>query len=180
VRDISGTVQLLGAYGETDSPGNSVVVNLVGHGGAMVADDISPNQLEALRLLRSDLTVTLRGTNDEYWEAKGHSASQTRANYLAGLQTRFRVARETGGCIYVPHALNWRFSLAMQVVYQGLAKRAAKATGCDYANAFSSVWSASGSRQWTVDGLHPTTAGYDRLATALADLIAKRSELRAP
>lgn len=180
VGNLRGELTFLGASGErTRSSRPAIVINEVGRGGATVEANLAPSQQAALLLLRSDLTVNLRGTNDQLTEVtRLRSSDVARARFASGLLTRFGLARLTGGCVYVPHAPNPLFTTQLDSAYASIARDIARRSGCDYVEAFSRVWPRSQAIKWTTDGSHPTTKGYERLAGALAAKLAPRSELR--
>jgi hypothetical protein len=179
VGDTAGALTFLGASGErVAGVAPALVINQLGRGGSTVSENLHPAQQTALLLLRSNLTVNLRGTNDELSEMYNFKPRElARSRFSDGLLLRFGLATQTGGCMYVPHAPNPNFSTALDAIYGGLARAAAQQTGCDYVDALNGVWTMQKATQWTTDGTHPTARGYSRLATALAAAIATRPEL---
>lgn len=179
VGNAGGAVTFLGAVAErTRTPGRALVINRVARSSSLSSEDIAPAQLAALRLLRADLTVNLRGTNDEFIEDFGRPPNIARGRFDASLDARFELATQTGGCMYVPHAPNPRLPSARTAAYLAIARAAAGRNRCDYVNAFAGLWTRSTASRWTQDGTHPTPKGYAKLARALASAIASRKDLQ--
>lgn len=134
--------------------------------GAMAIDGFAQAQQQARKLLRASITVILFGTNEENRELVG--SRRARSAYDIGLMQQAKMSRP-GRCIVVPHAPN-NHSQAQQRAFRAVAQRAAKRINCRYRNWLAGIWDGGKSKGqgFTFDGIHPTRAGYQRLADALA------------
>lgn len=159
----SGPVALSGAI-ERD-PGRIEVMQAA-RPGAMAIDGYAPAQQQARRLLRASVTVIMFGTNEENRELVG--SRRARDAFDRGLLQQARMSRP-GRCIVVPHAPN-SHSSAQQRAFRQVARRASRRINCLYREWLSGVWNGATSRAQglTFDGIHPTRAGYLRMADAIA------------
>ena len=181
VAPLDGTLRFSGVYSERapDPSRPSVAVMSLGRSCACAADAFPPGQRQALGALRLDLTVIMFGTNDQPALAAAGDAG-ARERVIAGLSDRAALAlRHGGGCLIVPPARNAR-PLAEQYELRRLEHAAAAQAGCTYAPVFRLLWTGRGSvaAGYTVDGIHPTPAGYRLMAGALAPLIGKAAAKR--
>lgn len=180
IAPLHGTLRFSGVISEQArrSSRQSVDVMSLGRSCACASDVFPPAQRQALGALRLDVTVIMFGTNDQ--PKLGAAADDTvRQRLIAGLRARGAVARRGGGrCIIVPPAPNRR-PFAAQHELRRLEHIAAAQAGCSYAPLFKHLWrgSASIAAGYTVDGIHPTAAGYRLMAYALADAIVSRAAL---
>lgn len=179
VAPLNGMLRFSGVVSERapDPWRPSVAVMSLGRSCACAADAFPPGQRQALAALRLDVTVIMFGTNDQpALAAAGDPAARERVS--AGLRARAAVARRHGGrCLIVPPAPNPR-PLAGQYELRELEHSAAAQAGCTYAPVFRRLWRGRGSAAAgdTVDGIHPTPAGYRLMAGALAPLIGKAAD----
>jgi lysophospholipase L1-like esterase len=157
-----------------------VQVIALGQSCACASDRFGLAQQQALAALKLDLTLIMFGTNDQV-RLQASDGDATRAAVVARLRSRGELARRNGGtCIIVPPAPNHR-PLDIQRELRKLERRAAALAGCRYAPVLDRLWSATTSvtAGLTEDGIHPTPAGYQRMARVLANAIRSRPPLGA-
>ena len=165
---VSGLVHFTGLL-ERDSTRDRILLEQVGHTGARSSDDMSRAQREALVALQPDLTILMWGTIDEGAYAGGDSTAP--AKFAQTLGQRANIARRTGRCVIVPHAPNGRPS-ALQARFYKIAKHVSSAHHCVFADSFANLWGVDSQSQGrTVDGVHPTLAGYSLMSAHLARMI---------
>lgn len=139
--------------------------------GACGAEGISRTNRQALR---PDLTFVMFGTNDEARASAGVVGA--REAFVRGLTVRARLAGRTGSCVIVPYAPNDR-PFDLQREFAGLARDVALREGCSYASGFHTLWGPDGDsvrRGLTIDGVHPTSAGYRLMSAKLAGIISRQ------
>lgn len=183
ITPLDGRLRLTGVLSERTRRASRPRVEVIalGQSCACASDRFTPAQQQAVAALELDLTLILFGTNDQV-KLQSSDDGATRAAVIAGLRSRGELARRHGGtCIIVPPAPNPR-PPGIQREIRKLERRAAAQAGCRYAPILARLWSAttSVSAGLTDDGIHPTPAGYRRMARALASAIQSRPPLPAP
>jgi hypothetical protein len=157
-------------------PASGISLDVLGHAAALTQDDLDPNETAELRDLNATQTIILFGTVEEYEENNGGLTPHTaEVDFVDGLYQRSQIAQAAGGsCVFVSHAPNTVVAAKIQARFRQLEREQAKLDGCAYsdilANAFGPA-SRSVKAGLTVDTIHPTAAGYKRMATLLAQLI---------
>jgi hypothetical protein len=157
-------------------PTTGISLDVLGHAAALTEDDLDPGEVAQLRLLAPNQTLILFGTVEEYDQGYLHTMTPHTAQvaFVDGLRERAAIAKASGTCVFVSHAPNDVVSQAIQARYRGIEKEQAKLDGCTYsdilANAFGPP-SRSVKAGLTIDSIHPTPAGYRRMAALLAELI---------
>jgi hypothetical protein len=182
VTPLDGTLRFTGVLTERARPTSRPRLQVISLGQSCMcaSDHFAPAQREALAALKLDLTLILFGTNDQA-KLQTSNDNTMRAAVIAGLRSRGELARRHGGrCIIVPPAPNPR-PPDIQREIRKLERRAAADAGCRYAPVLARVWSATTSVEdgLTTDGIHPTPAGYRRMARALASEIQSQPPLPA-
>jgi lysophospholipase L1-like esterase len=180
VTPLDGRLRFTGVLSERTRRGSRPRVEVIslGHSCSCAGDHFARAQRQAVAALGLDLTLILFGTNDQA-KLQAGDGDATRAGVLAGLRARGELARRHGGrCIIVPPAPNPR-PPGIQREIRRLERRAAAEAGCRYAPILARLWSGSTSVSagLTTDGIHPTPAGYERMALALAHAIQSRPPL---
>jgi hypothetical protein len=164
-----GLVRFLGVHAR--SSGRYAVLNLA-HGGRRTGEDLTAANRQAFLALHPDVTLLLSGTVDEMTSDYAGGDRWLR-DFEGGLRVRARLARRTGRCAIVPPApLPVRASIHR--AYLRAAQRIAREEGCTFAPVLARVWrspEASIARRLTREGVHPTRAGYARVARALVPLV---------
>jgi lysophospholipase L1-like esterase len=80
--------------------------------------------------------------------------------------------------VFVPHAPNTVVTAKIQSRFRAIEKEQARIDGCTYANILTNAFGPadrSVRAGLTVDTIHPTPAGYRRLARLLAALIVPKT-----
>jgi LPXTG-motif cell wall-anchored protein len=168
----TGTLRLEGLV--VRRRGDEVELAFAARSGACGAEGISRTNRQAIEALRPDLTLVMFGTNDEARASAGVVGA--REDFVRGLTVRARLARRTGGCVIVPHAPNDR-PADLQREFADLARDVALREGCSYASGFRTLWGPEGDsvrRGLTIDGVHPTSAGYQLMSAKLAGIISRQ------
>jgi len=169
-----GLVRFTGLLARRPAPRHATQyeVSNLAHAGRRAGEDVTPANRQAFEKLDIDLSLIMSGTTDELTSNLLHSSKEL-DDYDGGLRLRARVARRTGRCVIVPPApLPVRRSI--QRDYFRVARRVAGEEGCGFAPVLSRVWTsphASVAGRLTKDGMHPTRAGYRRIAKALVPVI---------
>lgn len=162
------------------APGTTQIeVSGVGQACACATDPLPGTRVEALTVLRPDITLLMLGLNGE-GQFLATADRHIETEYVAGLERRERIARRHGGtCVVVPHAPDPRPPEA-QRLFERLARKAAKAGGCTFAPVLDHLWDGGSSARLglTADGIHPTPRGYRRMAGRLARLILSLARVR--
>jgi lysophospholipase L1-like esterase len=165
VHPVSGDLGLVGVFlrRAPRADRRQVEFTSMGISGQTAAGATIPSFAAGLATLRPDVTIILLGTNDGIrFAATGDRHGLTAMR--DGLVARGRVARTTGRCVMVPPA-HGRFAAPVYAALRDEVRRAARAAHCDVADALSILDHVHG---LTVDGIHPTSAGYARIARKLA------------
>jgi hypothetical protein len=149
-------------------------VSNLAHAGRRVGEDLTPANRQAFQRLGIDLTLIMSGTTDEM-TSDYIGGSRWLRDFEGGLRYRARQARRTGRCVIVPPAplpvKRW-----VQRAYFRVDKRVAREEGCQFAHLLSHIWSsskASIAKRLTTEGVHPTRAGYVRIARTLLPTMAR-------
>jgi hypothetical protein len=160
-------------------PTSGISLDVLGHAAALTQDGLEPGEVADLRLLAANQTIILYGTVEEYEENNGGLTPHTaEVDFVNGLTQRAAIARETGTCVFVSHAPNTVVSATIQARFRMIEKEQAKIDGCAYSNILKNAFgpaSRSVKAGLTVDTIHPTPAGYKRLAALLAQLIVPKA-----
>jgi hypothetical protein len=157
-------------------PTSGISLDVLGHAAALTQDNLDPSEVAQLEMLDANETIILFGTVEEYEENNGGLTPHTaEVDFVNGLYQRAEIAQAGGGsCVFVPHAPNTVVTAQIQSKFRAIEKEQAKLDGCRYANILTNVFgppAKSVKAGLTVDTIHPTPAGYRRLATLLAKLI---------
>jgi len=160
----------------TNTP--EIEIDQIGHGGNRAQDDFGPAQQDALLDLSPRLTVIMFGTNEELFETSLHDLG-SRDKLTRGLTARGKLARKTGSCVVVWHAPN-TVAASVQQGFRKAAQKGARLGGCSFATPLDGLWTAESSQRdkLTVNGIHPTAAGYDLMAAKLARLLVTLSPVK--
>ena len=153
--------------------GTQLEIDNLGHAGRAPDTDLAPRVEQAILLRHYDLSVFLYG----YIAALEASPGATADTYRQALLTRARLARTRGGrCLIVAPAPLPEPAATIRLVAsldQGVARQA----GCTYTTVLTHLWrdpqAAIDQGLTVVDGIHPTPAGYARMAAALAPVVAR-------
>jgi lysophospholipase L1-like esterase len=180
VAPLDGKLRFTGVLSERTGRSSRPRVQVIslGQSCACAGDRFPPAQRQALAALELDLTLIMFGTNDQAVLQAGDDEA-ARASVVAGLRARGALARRRGGrCVVVPPAPNPRPPMIQREIRE-LERRAAADAGCRYAPVLARLWSGPSSvaAGLTEDGIHPTPAGYRRMARALASVIQSRPPL---
>jgi hypothetical protein len=156
-------------------PTSGIGLDVLGHAAALTQDNLDPNEVAELRLLDPAQTIVLYGTVEEYEENNGGLTPHTaEVDFVNGLTQRAEIARASGTCVFVSHAPNTVVTATIQARFRVIEKEQAKLDGCTYSNILKNVFgpaTRSVKAGLTIDTIHPTPAGYRRLAGLLATLI---------
>jgi lysophospholipase L1-like esterase len=156
-------------------PTSGISLDVLGHAAALTTDGLQPGEVGQLRLLDASQTLILFGTVEEYEQNNGGLTPHTaQVDFVNGLYQRAQIAEATGTCVFVSHAPNTVISAAIQARYRAIEKREARLDGCAYSNILANAFGPtkqSVRAGLTVDTIHPTPAGYRRMAGLLAQLI---------
>jgi len=156
-------------------PTSGISLDVLGHAAALTQDNLDPGEVGQLRLLDASQTIILYGTVEEYEENNGGLTPHTaELDFVNGLAQRAEIARASGTCVFVSHAPNTVVTAAIQARFRALEKEQAKRDGCTYSEILKNAFGApsrSVKAGLTLDTIHPTPAGYRRLAALLAHLI---------
>jgi lysophospholipase L1-like esterase len=154
---------------------SGISLDVLGHAAALGQDNLDPGETAQLRLLAPNLTIVLFGTIEEYEESNGGLTPPTaEADFVNGLRERAEIARASGTCVFVSHAPNAIVRPAIQARFRVIEKEQARRDGCAYSNILANAFgplSEAGKSGLTIDTIHPTPAGYLRMAALLAKLI---------
>jgi len=164
-----GLVRFLGVRARPS--GRYDVLDLA-HGGWRTGEDLTPANREALLALHPDVTLIMSGTVDEMTSDYAGGDRWLR-DFEGGLRIRARLARRTGRCAIVPPP-PLPVKPSIQRSYLRAERRIASEERCAFAPVLAGVWrspAASVARRLTREGVHPTAAGYARLARALVPLV---------
>lgn len=169
VRD--GGLGLAGAFLRRDlRPGREQVeVSALGATGALGGEPETPLMKAGLSALAPRVTVLVLGTNDAI-VAASTGDRRVYPRLERGVLARARQARRSGACVVVPPG---RARLPRDVFERVRAaeRRAARRAGCAYAPVLDVL---DADRGLTVDGVHPRETGYERVARALARVVASQ------
>jgi hypothetical protein len=156
-------------------PTSGVSLDVLGHAAALTMDNLDPGETADLRLLDASQTIILYGTVEEYEESNGGLTPHTaEVDFANGLAQRAAIARASGTCVFVSHAPNTVVSAKIQARFRQIEKEQARLDGCTYSDILANAFGPPGKSVkagLTVDTIHPTPAGYKRLAALLAQLI---------
>ncbi len=156
-------------------PTSGLSLAVLGHAAALTNDGLQPGEVSQLRLLNPTQTIILFGTVEEYEQNNGGLTSQkAEFDFIDGLYQRAKIAQASGSCVFVSHAPNTVISAAIQARFRAIEKREARLDGCAYSNILANAFGPtrlSVRAGLTVDTIHPTPAGYRRMAGLLAQLI---------
>ncbi|HEX3875228.1 MAG TPA: SGNH/GDSL hydrolase family protein [Solirubrobacteraceae bacterium] len=160
-------------------PSAGISLDVLGHAAALTQDNLDPGEVAELQLLDATQTIILFGTVEEYEENNGGLTPHTaEVDFVNGLTQRAEIARESGTCVFVPHAPNTVVTAKIQSRFRAIEKEQARIDGCTYANILTNAFGPadrSVRAGLTVDTIHPTPAGYRRLARLLAALIVPKT-----
>ncbi|HEY5196457.1 MAG TPA: SGNH/GDSL hydrolase family protein [Solirubrobacteraceae bacterium] len=156
-------------------PTSGISLDVLGHAAALAQDNLDPGEAAQLRLLAPTLTIILFGTVEEFEESNGGLTPHTaEADFVNGLRERARIAHASGTCVFVSHTPNAIVGPGIQARFRVIEKEQAKRDGCAYSNILANAFgplSEAGKSGLTIDTIHPTPAGYLRMAALLAKLI---------
>jgi lysophospholipase L1-like esterase len=156
-------------------PTSAISLDVLGHAAALTQDNLEPAEVAQLKLLNATQTIILYGTVEEYEENNGGLTPHTaEVDFVDGLYQRSQIAEDSGTCVFVSHAPNTVVSAAIQTRFRQIEKQQARLDGCAYSNILANAFgppSRSVKAGLTLDTIHPTPAGYRRLAALLAQLI---------
>jgi lysophospholipase L1-like esterase len=147
------------------------VLNLA-HGGRRTGEDLTPANRQAFVALHPDVTLIMSGTVDEM-TSDYVGGDRWLRDFPGGLRTRARLARRTERCAIVPPP-PLPVKASIQRSYVRAERRIAREQRCTFAPVLAGVWrspEASIARRLTREGVHPTRAGYARVARALVPLV---------
>jgi hypothetical protein len=176
-----GLVRFTGLIARQPAPARGIQyeVSNLAHAGRRVGEDLTPANRQAFLRLGIDLTLIMSGTTDEM-TSDYIGGSRWLKDFEGGLRYRARLARQTGRCVIVPPAplpvKRW-----VQRAYFRVDKRVAREEGCQFAHLLSHIWSsskASIAKRLTKEGVHPTRAGYVRIARTLLPTMARALGLK--
>jgi hypothetical protein len=156
-------------------PTSGISLDVLGHAAALTQDNLDPGEVADLKLLGATQTIILYGTVEEYEENNGGLTPHTaEVDFVDGLYERSVIAQASGTCVFVSHAPNTVVSAKIQARFRQIEKEQARLDGCAYSNILANAFgppSRSVKAGLTVDTIHPTPAGYKKLAALLAKLI---------
>ncbi|HEY8583604.1 MAG TPA: GDSL-type esterase/lipase family protein [Capillimicrobium sp.] len=165
-----GGIGLIGAFLRREPrPGRTQVeLTAIAAGGAQAADPTSAAEDAGLAALRPRLTVIILGTNDGIGYARSRDPAALDA-LREGLARRGARAAATGACLIAPPA-RAHFPADVHAAIRAEVRAAARASGCRQLPILAAL---DRDPSLTVDGVHPSSAGYARLAAALAPRVAR-------
>ena len=140
-------------------------VSNLAHAGRRTGEDLTPQNREAFARLGIDVTLILSGTVDEM-TSDYCGGERWLTEFQAGLRTRAADARRTGRCVIVPPA-PLPVGRAIARAYLRVEQRVARQVGCTFVPVLARVWRSPGASvagRPTHEGIHPTRAGYARMA----------------
>lgn len=140
-----------------------VEVSAIAHAGARAGEPEPGFETAGLASLAPRLTVLVLGTNDGIAYARSGDPADLEA-LRDGLLARARRARATGACLVVPPGPD-RFPPAVFAAVRAAVDAAARAAGCPQAPLLDGL---EADPALTFDAIHPTAAGYARIADPLA------------
>lgn len=157
-------------------PTRGVSLDVLGHAAALTMDGLDPGEVDALRVLDATQTMILYGTVEEFEENNGGLTPHTaEVDFANGLHQRAAIAQASGGsCVFVSHPPNTVVAAKIQARFRVIEKEQAKLDGCAYSNILGNAFgppTKSVKAGLTLDTIHPTPAGYRRMAALLARLI---------
>jgi hypothetical protein len=156
-------------------PTSGISLDVLGHAAALTQDALEPGEVAQLRLLDPNQTIILYGTVEEYEENNGGLTPHTaEVDFVNGLTQRAAIARASGTCVFVSHPPNTVVTATIQARFRMIEKEQARIDGCTYSNILKNAFgpaSKSVKAGLTIDTIHPTPAGYKKLAALLARLI---------
>jgi lysophospholipase L1-like esterase len=160
------------------TPGRvQVEVQNLAHAGHGPGEDLNPKTVAELRAQAYDVSILFWAPLAEIFDPQ---RGPIQASYVRSLLQRAQLARESGSCLIVgayplpaPRYMVTRVRAADRAV--------ARQAGCTYTSALAHLWNARTAvrRGWVIlDGVHPTPRGYQRIAKALAPVVARLVRLR--
>jgi hypothetical protein len=166
----AGVVRFTGLIARKPAPRDGIQfeVSNLAHAGRRTGEDLTPDNEQAFARLHIDVTLLMSGTVDEM-TADYIGGDRWINEFEGGLRTRARVARRTGRCVIVPPP-TLPVAPAVTQGFMDVEKRVAREEGCTFAPVLEHVWAspnASIAGRLTHEGIHPTRAGYARVASKL-------------
>ena len=154
-------------------PGTTQIqVDNDGHSARLPGTDLRSRVEEAILQRRYAVSVFLYGYIGEITVSPGAAARA----YEQGLLTRARLARMHGGACLIVAPTPMQDVSAVQVSLVAVIEHdVARRAGCTYTTALTHLWNpgrAVAQHLLVIDGIHPTAAGYRRIARALAPIVA--------
>jgi len=169
-----GVVRFTGLITRNPAPREGVQyeVSNLAHAGRRTGEDLNPQNRQAFERLGIDITLILSGTVDEM-TSDYYGGERWLTEFQAGLRTRAADARRTGRCVIVPPA-PLPVARAVARAYLRVERRVARQEGCTFAPVLARLWRSPGASvagRLTHEGIHPTRAGYARMARALVPVV---------